>query len=88
MHSKRENDDVGGARPAKKARLILEEDSSDDYDDQDDAQHDDYLGASPPRDYLKINEEYAKRFEHNKKREDQQRCKMHPNPPLQFLGKC
>ncbi|KAF2118754.1 KRI1-like family C-terminal-domain-containing protein [Lophiotrema nucula] len=45
-------------RPAKKAKLL---------DDSDDSESDDG-GVS-----LKVNEEFAKRFEHNKKREEKQR---------------
>lgn len=32
--------------------------------------------------HIKVNEEYAKRFEHNKKREERQRCKTSCPPPL------
>ena len=50
-------------RPAKKTKLL---DDSDDEADADDG------GVS-----LRINEDYARRFEHNKKREEQHRCKWH-----------
>jgi protein KRI1 len=46
-------------RPAKKTRLL---------DDSDDESGDDAGGVS-----LNVNEDYARRFEHNKKREDKQR---------------
>jgi protein KRI1 len=48
-------------RPAKKAKLL---DNTDDEDSDNDAG-----GAS-----LKVNEDYARRFEYNKKREEQHRC--------------
>jgi len=51
-----------GERPAKKAKLL---DLSDDDSDTDDDG-----GIS-----LKVNEDYARRFEHNKKRAERQRCK-------------
>lgn len=39
---------------------------------------------------LKINSEYAKRFEHNKKREELHRCERPPCPPrgLELLLPC
>lgn len=50
-----------GERPAKKAKLL---DNTDDEDEDEDVG-----GVS-----LKVNEEYARRFEYNKKREEQHRC--------------
>lgn len=49
-----------GERPAKKAKLL---------DDSDDEADNDVGGVS-----LKVNEEYARRFEHNKKRAERHRC--------------
>lgn len=54
--------DSHATRPAKRAKLLG------DSDDEDD---DPASGVS-----LKVNEEYARRFEHNKEREEQHRC-MH-----------
>ena len=51
----------GDERPAKKAKLL---DNTD--DEGSDSDND---GGVP----LKINEEYAERFEHNKKRQEKQR---------------
>lgn len=48
-------------RPAKKARLL--DNTDDEGSDEEDG------GIS-----LKVNEEFARRFEHNKKREEKQRC--------------
>jgi protein KRI1 len=50
----------GGDRPAKKAKLL---------DNTDDEGSDSEDGGAP----LRINEEYASRFEHNKKRAERQR---------------
>lgn len=50
-------------RPAKKTKLL---------DDSDDEAEGDDGGVS-----LKINEDYARRFEHNKKREEQHRRRHH-----------
>lgn len=47
-------------------------------DSDSDGENDDFqsVAASPA---LKVNEEYARRFEHNKKREELQRCRfLHP----------
>lgn len=52
-------------RPAKKAKLL--DDSDDDDDDNED------VGGVA----LKVNEEYARRFEHNKKRAERHRCEYH-----------
>jgi hypothetical protein len=57
--------------PAKKPRKLLDDDSSSDSGDES--------GGVPITDQsepaFKINEEYARRFEHNKKREELQKCK-------------
>jgi protein KRI1 len=56
---------ANSGRPAKRAKLIQDEsESSDESSDND--------GGVP---ILKVNEEYARRFEHNKKREEMHRCK-------------
>lgn len=48
-------------RPAKKMKIL----------DDDDDSGDDEVDVS-----LNVNEEYARRFEYNKKREEKQRCKI------------
>lgn len=57
-------------KPPAKAQLILDSDS------ESDSARDEYHSAAeaPQEEELKINEEYAKRFEHNKKREELHRC--------------
>lgn len=50
------------SRPAKRAKLLAESSESEDERDAE------------PSVFLKVNEEYARRFEHNKKREEKQRC--------------
>jgi len=57
-------------RPAKKAKLLDDSDADSDTESNVNA---DAGGIS-----LKVNEEYARRFEHNKRREEQQRCMRHP----------
>jgi protein KRI1 len=63
--------------PAKKPRKLLDDDSSSDSGDES--------GGVPITDQsepaFKINEEYARRFEHNKKREELQKCKS-PFPEI------
>lgn len=59
--------------PAKKSRKLLDDDSSSDTGDES--------GGVPINNHtdgfnFKINEEYARRFEHNKKREEIQKCKF------------
>lgn len=77
MAAKRQNTDEGVVRPIKKTRLMSDdEDSSDEMTSPEHSRSKTYMGASPPRDYLKINKDYARRFEYNKKREEQQQCKM------------
>lgn len=55
--------------PAKKPRKLLE-DSSDSETENGVPLN----GDSTEAPTLKINEEYARRFEHNKKREEMQKC--------------
>ena len=77
MAAKRQNNDHGNLQPTKKTKLMSDdEDSLSDSNGLEHSEHQDYMGASPPRDYLKINEDYARRFEHNKKREEQQQREM------------
>ncbi len=60
------------APPAKKARL-LEDSSSEESGSEVGSRN----GASKAP-MLKINSEYAERFEHNKKREELHRCEYSP----------
>ncbi|KAF2231313.1 Krr1-domain-containing protein [Viridothelium virens] len=74
MQKERQSNDVLEAPPAKKPKLMVDEnDTSSGNNEDGSVEEETYLGASPPRDYFKINQEYAKRFEHNKKREERQR---------------
>ncbi|KAF9895400.1 KRRI-Interacting protein 1 [Aspergillus nanangensis] len=57
--------------PAKKSRKLLDDDSS--SDSGDDSGGVSLNSKSAAENVLKINEEYARRFEHNKKREELQR---------------
>lgn len=56
--------------PSKKMRKLLDGDSSSDSGDDAGGV---LLGKSPESSF-KINEEYARRFEHNKKREEVHKC--------------
>ena len=84
--SKRKADELGGnssvtdlkklkygpskrADTAKGANLLIDSDSDNASEDESDG------GAPLEEQGFKINEEYAKRFEHNKKREELHRCK-------------
>jgi protein KRI1 len=49
-----------------RANLLVDSDSGSDEEE---------AGGAPLENGFKINEEYAKRFEHNKKREELQRCR-------------
>ena len=66
-------------RPAKRARLL--DDSSSESNGEEE-----WTGVSSDGGNggvsLKINEEYARRFEHNKKREERQRCKLDTGTPI------
>ncbi|KAL3461514.1 Krr1-domain-containing protein [Aspergillus heterothallicus] len=55
--------------PAKRSRILLEDDSSSDSGDESGGVP---LGDSSDGVTFKINEEYARRFEHNKRREEMQ----------------
>lgn len=60
--------------PSKKPRKLLDEDSSSDSGDESGG-----VPIGEGTDYnFKINEEYARRFEHNKKREEKQQCMYSP----------
>jgi protein KRI1 len=60
-------------RPAKRAKLLSESEPSSDEADT----------TAKPNGGLKINEEYARRFEHNKKREEKDRLEeKYGRPPL------
>ena len=56
--------------PSKRARKLLDDDSSSDSGDES--------GGVPigkeSDSAFKVNEDYARRFEHNKKREEMQKC--------------
>lgn len=55
--------------PSKKARKLLDDDSSSDSGDESGGVAIGNVGND-----FKVNEEYARRFEHNKKREELQKC--------------
>lgn len=67
-----------GQQPVKKVLLLDEQESSDDSSEGGGARLDGEFK-------LKINKEYAKRFAHNKAREERQRCK---SAILHHSGKC
>jgi hypothetical protein len=66
-------------RPAKRAKLL--DDSSSESNGEEE-----WNGVSSDGGNggvsLKINEEYARRFEHNKKREERQRCRLDTGTPI------
>lgn len=57
--------------PSKKARKLLDDDSASDSGDESGGVP---IGKQSEDDGFMINEEYAHRFEHNKKREEMQKC--------------
>ncbi len=61
VKDKRQSRETASERPAKKAKLL---------DNTDDENSD----IEPDHAALKVNTEYARRFEYNKKREEQHRC--------------
>lgn len=61
VKDKRHSRETASERPAKKAKLL---DNTDNEDSDIEPDHAD----------LKVNAEYARRFEYNKKREEQHRC--------------
>ena len=67
------------AETAKRANLLVDSDSDGSEDESDG-------GALLEEQGFKINEDYAKRFEHNKKREELHKCK--PSKIHRVLGHC
>lgn len=68
--------DINMEPPAKKSRKLFDDDSSSDSGDES--------GGVPVNNGVtfKVNEEYARRFEHNKKREElQKRASIRPILP-------
>lgn len=70
--------DEESVRPQKRTKILLDEDSSSNGEDSSSRAAE---GISREQDYyasnahgFTINQEYARRFEHNKKREEQQKC--------------
>lgn len=57
--------------PSKKARKLLDDDSASDSGDESGGVP---IGKQSEDDSFNINEEYARRFEYNKKREEMQKC--------------
>lgn len=43
-------------------------------DDSDSSSEDDSVGGAPLESGFKVNQDYAKKFEYNKKRQEQKRC--------------
>ena len=72
---KRSFQDEASRRPQKRIKTLLEEDSSsnDDHHSSRDAEVGQDKSSSKGHGFT-INQEYARRFEHNKKREEQQKC--------------
>ncbi|CAL5867328.1 uncharacterized protein PFLUO_LOCUS1543 [Penicillium psychrofluorescens] len=58
--------------PSKKMRKLLDDDSSDSGDDAGGV----LVGKQSPDSSFKVNEDYARRFEHNKKREEVQKLEL------------
>ncbi|KAF2484162.1 KRI1-like family C-terminal-domain-containing protein [Neohortaea acidophila] len=71
-------------RPAKRAKLLSDESSSEAESESDVA-----APAAGPTNGFKVNEEYARRFEHNKKREEMHRLeeKYHSQPNKDGKGR-
>ena len=67
--------DEESVRPQKRIKTLLDEDSSssDDHSSFRDAEVGQHTSSSNGHGFT-INQEYARRFEHNKKREEQQQC--------------
>lgn len=66
--------------PSKRARKLLDDDSSSDSGDESGGVP---IGKQSPDDSaFKVNEDYARRFEHNKKREEMQKCTSIFTPQL------
>lgn len=72
-------------RPAKKARMLLDDSSDDDDSDGNTGGVTLENGTSTSEDAgFKINAEYARRFEYNKKREELQKCKQRQRYTLYY----
>lgn len=66
------------AQPAKKAKILLD----DNTDEESFSRESEYLGSNlkPLNGHvLAINQDFANRFEHNKKREERQQRKFNPD---------
>lgn len=79
--SKRKRSPLNSHRPRKKTNILLEDDSEgegslDSYSTEIAAKSD---NSSSNDHILAINQEFAQRFEHNKKREERQRRTSHPS---------
>jgi len=61
---------TNGGGSSKRPKLLNDSDSDSSSSDDDDESEEEV----PDTNGFKINTEYAKRFEHNKKREEKQRC--------------
>ena len=69
--SKKAKHDLSNSTELKRApNLLIDSDSESSSDNESD-----FGGAPLEEKSFKINEEYAKRFEHNKKREELHRCR-------------
>ena len=60
--------------PSKKVKILSEDEGSEDDSDDSDDSVDGGATVDQNGPSFKINEEYARRFEHNKKREELHRC--------------
>lgn len=58
-------------RPAKRAKLLSDDEDS---DSKDGGVALSTIKKKPAKSDLRVNQDYAKRFEHNKKREELHRC--------------
>jgi len=67
---KAKHDPRKSTEPTRASNLLEDSDSESSSDDESD-----FGGAPLEEQSFKINEEYAKRFEHNKKREELHRCR-------------
>ena len=71
--------DLSVERPAKRAKLLDDSSSESNVEEEWNGVSSDGGNGGVS---LKINEEYARRFEHNKKREERQRCKLDTGTPI------
>ena len=71
--------DLSVERPAKRAKLLDDSSSESNVEEEWNGVSSDSGNGGVS---LKINEEYARRFEHNKKREERQRCKLDTGTPI------